>query len=180
MQFRLKLSARLAFLFLALAVVPVTYPANIGGLTELSERPPAPNFELPDIGGKLHRLSDLKGKVVLINFWATWCPPCRAEMPSLERLWNHLQDEDFEILAVNIGESNEQIAHFYFSMRTPLTFTILADRNSQASQYWSLRGLPGTYVIDREGRVTHVAHGARRWDTPAIISTLKQVINVDN
>jgi len=180
MQIRLKLSTSQAFLFLALAAASVAYPANIGGLTELPERPPAPNFELPDIGGKLHTLSDLKGKVVLVNFWATWCPPCRAEMPSLERLWNQLKDEDFEILAVNIGESNEQIAHFYFSMRTPLTFTILADRNNQASQYWPIRGLPGTYVIDRKGRVTHVAHGARRWDTSEIVSTLKQVISADN
>ncbi len=180
MHLRLKITSSVAFLLLALTPVAVAHAAAFGALTELPGRPPAPDFELPDIGGKLHRLSDLKGKVVLINFWATWCPPCRGEMPSLERLWNQLKDQDFKILAVNIGESNEQIAHFYFSVRTPLTFSILTDRHRLASQYWPLRGLPGTYVVDREGRVTHVAHGARRWDSREMIRTLQKVINADN
>lgn len=139
--------------------------AEAGALVALNSRPMAPDFELEDIGGKAHRLSDMKGSVVLINFWATWCPPCRAEMPSLERLKTQVNDADFRIVAVNLGEKKEDISRFYFSLNPPLTFKVLMDRDMRASQFWPMKGLPMTFLVDKAGRVTHVSQGARRWDT---------------
>jgi len=175
MRFSLGLAFATA-LVLTPATVSTSYSAGIGGLTALSARPKAPDFALRDIGGRVHRLSELHDKVVLINFWATWCPSCRAEMPSLQRLWSGLEDEEFVILAVNIGESKEQIAQFYFSIHPPLTFELLIDPDGEASQFWPLRGLPVTFLVDKRGRVTHVAHGARRWDTQQVVHTVMSLL----
>ncbi|KAA3632008.1 MAG: TlpA family protein disulfide reductase [Proteobacteria bacterium] len=136
-----------------------------GSLVALGSRPVAPDFELEDIGGVTHRLSDMRGTVVLVNFWASWCAPCRAEMPSLERLKKRVDTTSFEVLAINLGESKEDISRFYFSLDPPLTFKILMDRDMHASQFWPMKALPMTFLVDKSGRVTHVSRGARRWDT---------------
>lgn len=147
--------------------------AIAGDLTALNSRPVAPDFELEDMGGSRYRLSDLRGTVVLVNFWASWCAPCRAEMPSLERLKNRIEKPDFKILAVNLGERKEDISRFYFSLNPPLTFKILMDRDMSASQYWPMRGLPMTFLVDKAGRVTHVSRGARRWDTDDVAEIIE-------
>ncbi len=151
--------------------------ADASGLTELVTAPPAPQIELRDIDGRRHRLSDLRGKVVLVNFWASWCPPCRAEMPSLQRLWDRLRHTDFVVLAIAAGESKRDVVGFDFSLPARLTFTLLPDPDFDATQYWPVRGLPASFVIDTRGRVTHVAHGARRWDSPHILALLRTLID---
>ncbi len=151
--------------------------ADASGLTELVTAPPAPQIELRDIGGRTHRLSDLRGKVVLVNFWASWCPPCRAEMPSLQRLWDRLKHTDFVVLAIAAGENKRDVAGFYFSLPARLTFALLPDPDLDATQYWPVRGLPASFVIDARGRVTYVAHGARRWDSPHILALLRTLID---
>jgi thiol-disulfide isomerase/thioredoxin len=163
-------------LLFALAVAAIASTSSMAsGLVELNSRPAAPDFELADIGGKLHRLSDLKGTVVLVNFWASWCAPCRAEMPSLERLKKRVHADDFHILAINIGEGKEDISRFYFSVNPPLTFEILMDHDMSASQYWPMRGLPMTFIVDKGGRVTYVSRGARRWDTPEVTRVIESL-----
>jgi thiol-disulfide isomerase/thioredoxin len=90
-----------------------------GGLDVLQTRPAAPKLVLADVYGVIHRLADLRGSVVLVNFWATWCPPCRQEMPGLQRAWEQLKGTDFRILAVATGQDSASIAQFYRSMPAP-------------------------------------------------------------
>ena len=142
-------------------------------LHPVPERPPAPDFELSDIDGQMHRLSDYRGQVVIVNFWATWCPPCREEMPSMQRVWGTLQKEDVVILAVDVGE-NEDIV-FTFTADYPMDFPLLLDRDSSVIQAWPVRGLPTTFVIDTQGRIAYRAVGSRDWESAEILRTLRDL-----
>ncbi len=127
----------------------------------LSEYSP-PDFTLPTLDGSSITLSDLKGKVVLINFWTTWCPPCREEMPSLERLYRHFKYEKFTLLAVDIMEHPETVKTF--AREYNLSFPILLDKKGEVSQKYAANALPTTYVIDKEGKAVGKAIGPRKWD----------------
>ena len=131
----------------------------------------APEFNLKDIDGKTHVLSDYKGKVVVLNFWATWCPPCRFEMPSMERAQSLTANDNVVFLGVNVGEDADTI--FTFTADYPVTFPLLMDINSEVIERYSVVGLPTTYVIDTEGRIIYQAIGTRDWDNAAIFSQLK-------
>jgi thiol-disulfide isomerase/thioredoxin len=131
----------------------------------------ASDFSLPGEDGKTYRLSDFRGKVVVLNFWATWCPPCRFEMPSLERLWQKVKDQNIVILAINVGEDSDTI--FEFGGNYPTTFPIPMDRNGDVIKRYPVKGLPTTYIVSPDGRVTHRAVGSREWDSKEMISALK-------
>ncbi|HEU5393602.1 MAG TPA: TlpA disulfide reductase family protein, partial [Candidatus Methylomirabilis sp.] len=107
----------------------------------------APAFTLSDLAGTPRRLADFKGQVVLINFWATWCLPCREEMPAMERLYREMKNGGFTILAVNFAETPEQVEPFVKELR--LTFPILLDQEGQVSRLYRAFSLPATYLIDR-------------------------------
>jgi len=160
-----------SFVFLCLMAFSAVAQVPGKGLTPLPQRPPAPDFELPDIDGALHRLSDYRGKVVIINFWATWCPPCRAEMPSMERAWAKLRDEDIAMLAVNVGEDEDTI--FQFTANYPVTFPMLLDLDSEVIQAWPVKGLPTTFVADPKGRLAYRAIGGREWDDPELLELVR-------
>ncbi|NOY67498.1 MAG: TlpA family protein disulfide reductase [Gammaproteobacteria bacterium] len=130
----------------------------------------APDFELKDENDVVYRLSDFRGKVVVINFWATWCPPCRYEMPSLERLWNKVKDNNVILLAINVGEDADTI--FGFTGELQLTMPIPMDVNGDVIKLYPVTGLPTTYIINREGLVTHRAMGSREWDSDSIVKKL--------
>lgn len=155
----------------------VAVTATAGGLQALDSKPQAPDFELQSLTGETVRLSTLKGKVVLVNFWASWCAPCRAEMPSMERLWKKMDRENFNLLAINAGQEKSDIAKFFFSLRKPITFPVLLDEQSSASQYWPIKALPVTFILDREGRVAYVSHGAKRWDSKKVRQVLQQLMD---
>ncbi len=121
-----------------------------------------PDFTLPTLDGSSIALSDLKGKVVLINFWATWCSPCREEMPSLERLYRHFKYEKFALLAVDIMEHPEKVKKF--AREYNLSFPILLDRTGDISAKYAANALPTTYIIDKEGKAVGKAIGPRKWD----------------
>ena len=142
-------------------------------LRPLEPRIPAPDFTLQDMDDETHRLSDYRGRVVLVNFWATWCPPCRREMPSMQRAWEQLRPEGIEILAVDVGEDEETI--FTFSGELELEFPILLDHDATAVEKWPVRGLPATFVVDPEGRIAYQVVGGREWDDPAIMEQLRQL-----
>jgi len=130
-------------------------------------QPLAADFTLKDIEDNTHRLSDYRGKVVIVNFWATWCPPCRFELPSMERLWHEVQKEEVVMLAINIGEDADTI--FTFTTDYPVTFPLLMDRDSEVVKQYPVLGVPTSFVIDPKGRIIYRAVGTREWDDKAII-----------
>ena len=140
-------------------------------LTALPKKPPAPSFELRDMDDNIHTLADYKGKPVIINFWATWCPPCRAELPSMNRAWAKVKDEGIAMLAINVGEDEDAI--FAFTAEYPIDFTVLLDENSEQIPNWQITGLPTTYVLDPEGRVAFQAVGDREWDNDTLLDKVR-------
>ena len=121
-----------------------------------------PALALKDLQGATHSLADYRGKVVLINFWATWCLPCRDEMPSMRRLKEKLAGRPFEVLAVNLAESEHKVHDFL--RRVPLDFTILLDRNSEAKRDWKVKVLPTSFVIAPDGAIRYSVVGEIDWD----------------
>lgn len=140
-------------------------------LTEVKEKWLAEDFTLKDENGKPHTLSSYRGKVVVINFWATWCPPCLKEMPSMERAHKKWTREGIEILAINAGEDEDSI--FAFTGEYNISFTVLLDENSSVLDRFPSIGLPTTYVIDPQGYVIYRAVGSREWDDPKITEKLR-------
>ena len=135
----------------------------------------APEFTLHDLDGQTHRLSDYRGKVVILSFWATWCPPCRYEMPSMERLRKLIEGEDIEILAINVGENEDAI--FIFTADYPVEFPLLMDRDGAVIQDYPVVGLPTTYVIGPAGHIRYRAVGSREWDDPALVKRLRGLLD---
>jgi peroxiredoxin len=123
----------------------------------------APDFSLPDLGGKKQQLSDYRGKVVFLNFWATWCKPCKEEMPSMEALWENFKNEGFVMLAVSMDRvtTTKDIPPFIESLK--LTFPILTDSWGQTDKRYKLMGVPETYLIDQNGILREKIIGPRDW-----------------
>jgi len=147
-------------------------------LFEVAAHPQAPDFFLEDMDGKKRHLSDLRGKVVLVNFWATWCPPCRREMPSIERLSQALKGRDFEILAVNVAEDIDMVNSFTSTLDMEPTFPIVFDKDSSVLKSWPVMGLPTTFVLDKNGRIVYRAVGGREFDNPSILAQIRGLIDL--
>jgi peroxiredoxin len=160
------------FLLVALFCTAATW-AGEGNqtLTLLPERQQAPGFALKDINGETHRLADYRGRVVIVNFWATWCPPCREELPSMQRAWEQIRDEGIAMLGVNVGENADTI--FPFTAYYPVEFPLLMDLDSKVVEDWPVIGLPTTFVLDPEGRLVYRAIGGRRWDDPQLLEKVR-------
>jgi len=133
-----------------------------------------PPLELADLEGKTHRLADYRGKVVLLNFWATWCAPCREEMPSIERLRVQLAGKPFAVLAANVGESAEKAREFAATM--PLGFPLLLDRDTRVSRAWGARLLPATYLIGPDGVARFSYFGELDWAKPDVRAVLEKLM----
>lgn len=136
----------------------------------------ASDFELPDMDEEKVKLSKYRGKVVLLNFWATWCPPCIREMPSMERLHQQVDAEEFKVLAVNQMEDADQVFAFTGQLDVDPTFEILFDATSEVSQAYAVRGLPTTYLIDKKGNIRYRAVGGREFNHPGVIEIINQLI----
>jgi cytochrome c biogenesis protein CcmG, thiol:disulfide interchange protein DsbE len=137
---------------------------------------PAPDFHLPDLEGKTRQLSDYRGKVVFLNFWATWCKPCKEEMPSMEILWENFKTEDFVMLGVSMDRvtTKKDIPSFIESMK--LTFPILLDSWGQTDKRYKLMGVPETYIIDQNGILREKVIGPRDWTLKESVSTIVQLL----
>ncbi len=164
------------FMTLAFAAVAADLPVLTHNLTKQDTKTPAPALKLNDINGQSHDLSTLKGNVVLINFWATWCPPCRREMPSMARLADRLSGKRFVVFAVNIGDDADTIQHFISQLDSSLPFTVLLDPDSKTMQTWKISGLPTTYLIDWKGRIAYSAAGGREFDHPEIEQLVRNLL----
>ena len=131
---------------------------------------PTPLLTLSDVHGTPHTLTAYRGQVVLVNFWATWCEPCREEMPALQALQHKLGKERLVVLAVNYGESPERVHKFMHSM--PLDFPIVLDRDMDAAKAWQVRVLPTSFVLGPDGTIRYKAVGALEWADAQIVKLL--------
>jgi len=131
----------------------------------------APDFTLEDMQGNKVSLSDFAGKVVIVNFWATWCPPCLEEMPSMEKLLQKYKGEDFVLLAINVEENSHSIVE-KFLKKNPYTFPVLLDQDAVVQQIYGAYRFPETVVIGRNGIVVARIVGGRDWMDPEIVRVL--------
>jgi peroxiredoxin len=133
------------------------------GILTAKERVEAPELIGTGLDGKTIRLEDFRGKVVFLNFWATWCIPCRQEMPAMERLYREFKERGFVVLAVNVQEGPGAVKAFVQELK--LTFPVVLDPDGKAAMTYLVRGLPATYLIDRKQILVGRAIGAREWDS---------------
>lgn len=136
------------------------------------------DFTLPDLQGQPIRLSDLHGGVVLLNFWATWCPPCRAEMPSMSALYQEYREKGLEILAISSDVGGKEIVAPFIA-RLGLTFPVLLDPHNVVSTQLGVRGIPTSYLLDKQGRVVGLEVGARNWNAAKMRRRLEQLLAED-
>lgn len=135
---------------------------------------PTPPLKLRDLHGKVHDLAAYRGQVVLVNFWATWCEPCRDEMPAIQRLDNKLAGKPFVVLAVNVDEPRSRIHRFL--SRMPLDFPVLIDEGKAATTAWKVRVLPASFIIGRDGRIRYSLVGELAWDHQSVVSLLAELM----
>lgn len=135
----------------------------------------APSFVLPDLSGKVVRIEDLRGKVVLLNLWATWCPPCVEEMPTLQELAKKMAGRDFVLLAVSEDEDSTKVQPWI--EKHGFQFPVLLDARGQVGADLGITGYPETFVIDRQGRIVHHHVGFRNWIEPRIVAALERLMD---
>ena len=143
-------------------------PPLTHSLTAINKTVAAPALRFQNLDEEMVDLKSLKGKTVIVNFWATWCPPCRREMRSLENLYQSTKDKNVEILAVNIGEDIDTVFSFLGAIEPSPTFPMLFDSDAVSMKVWSVKGLPTTYIINPDGNVVYKAIGGREFDHPGI------------
>jgi len=150
--------------------------AAAAGAAELKPWPggDTPALALEDLDGKAHRLDAYRGKVVLINFWATWCDPCREEMPSIDRLRASMQGKPFVVLAVNLAEPPSRIRSYLQKM--PVGFTVLLDRDMAVAKAWKARILPATYIVGPTGKVRYSYVGELDWSQESIRRKILELV----
>ena len=152
------------------SVPPLTHK-----LTAVNKSIMAPALRLKNMDEEIIDIKDLRGKVIIINFWATWCPPCRREMGSLERLHLATKDKNVVILAVNIGEDIDTVFPFLGTIEPSPSFPIIFDPNADSMKLWNVSGLPTTYIIKPDGTIAYRAVGGREFDHPDIHQTVMQL-----
>jgi thiol-disulfide isomerase/thioredoxin len=133
-----------------------------------------PALRLDDLDGRSQDISSFRGKALLINFWATWCEPCREELPSMNRLKEKLRGRPFEVLAVDIGEGADRIRGFL--AKVPVTFPVLMDHDSTLMREWRVTVLPTSYIVDPQGKIRYSYVGELDWAAPDVISAIEALL----
>jgi peroxiredoxin len=136
---------------------------------------PAPDFSLVDLAGKTWVLSELKGQVVFINFWATWCPPCMKELPSMQKLYKTLPGDKFKMLAV-LNNDKPAVANFVAN-QNGFTMPILDDSQQLTGSKYAITGLPETFIVDKQGIIREKVIGPAQWDSPDSVQMILNLIN---
>jgi thiol-disulfide isomerase/thioredoxin len=151
-----------------------TDPLESLRVQSFQENIPAPALSLNGLDGRPLRLGDLKGKVVFLNFWATWCVPCRQEMPAMEQLYRGYRGRGLVVVAVNYQESKEKVQGFLKELG--LSFPAVLDRDGAAANIYGVRGIPVSFLLSRDGRILWKAIGSRDWDTSDARAYFKKVL----
>ena len=169
---------------LPLLAISAFFAAGVAALVLLRAPPvvprtgdPVPDFRLPDLAGAQVDLSGQRGRVLFVNFWATWCPPCREEAPSLERLYRELREEGFELLAISVDAPGMNAQIEVFRSELGLSFPILLDPGKLAHDAFGVTGVPETYLIDSDGRLAERFIGPRDWDDPRYARTVRRLLS---
>ncbi|MDR1784863.1 MAG: TlpA family protein disulfide reductase [Spirochaetaceae bacterium] len=149
-------------------------PLGRAGIQTLRQKEALVDFTLPFLDGAEKTLSAYKGRVVFLNFWATWCPPCREEMPSMETLYQRFREQGLEFIAVDIQESGDAVQAFITAKG--LHFPVALDESGSVAARYGVSAIPTTYIIDREGFVIAGVRGARRWDTPQVYEAFEALL----
>jgi len=137
----------------------------------------APAFHAIDLAtSKASGLEAYRGRPILLNIWATWCPPCRVEMPSMQRLWRHMQGTDFRIVAVSI-DVDDSSAVTAFAKQLGLTFDILHDQSGRIQKLYQTTGVPESFVIDRHGVIVKKVISATEWDAPVNEMLIRRLLD---
>ena len=144
------------------------------GLQTYRGNPLPPDMQLADLDGSRYDLSKLRERVILVNFWASWCPPCVREMPSMQRLKEKMADRPFTILAVNMAESNAEVRAFID--KTRIDFPVLMDRDGAMLKRWKVIVFPTSFVIDPAGRIRYAVLGELEWDSPEALQKLTELL----
>ena len=148
--------------------------APVTGLRQRPDAAPAPDFALTDAEGVGHALADYLGSVTLVNFWASWCPPCVEEIPSMNRLAARYQPTDFRIVSINFQESPQSIRAFM--ARVDVEFPVLIDADGAVSRAWRVLAFPSSFIVDRHGRVRWSVNRAIPWDEPAVFDLIDRMV----
>jgi thiol-disulfide isomerase/thioredoxin len=143
------------------------------GVQAFDEEVMSVDFTLKNLAGEDISLSSYRGKVIFLNFWATWCGPCRAEMPSMQKMYEALKGEDFEIIAVNLQENEDVVKQFI--EESGYTYPILLDTTGRIGGTYGARSIPTTYIIDKNGFVLGGLIGSREWDDEETIDVFRQL-----
>ena len=161
----------------AIICLTLAQVANSRELSPYTAQPGMATFDLPDIKGQQHRLDDYRGQVVLVNFWASWCPPCIQEMPVLERLKQMLDDQPFEILAINTGERKYKV--WKFVKLVSFGLPVLLDTRKDTFKAWGVSVLPTSFLLDKQGRIRYRVQGDIEWDSEDVIALIEKLINAE-
>ena len=145
------------------------------GAKQMKVKKVAPNFSLEDLNGQKVELKNFKGKVIFLNFWATWCGPCKEEMPSMETLWQWYKGKDFLLLGISVDYGGVKTVKEYIE-RQRYTFRVLIDSRSKTLDLYEVKAIPTTLMIDRKGQIVAVAIGPRNWRSPEAASLVDLLI----
>lgn len=152
---------------------PINYKL-VRNLKEMTDRSPAPAFTLQDFAGGKVRLGDFRGKLLMLNFWASWCVPCREEMPALERLYRKYKDNGFVLLGVNLQDDKNRAAAFIKELK--ITFPTAFDPDGEVGRLYGAWGLPATYLIDANGIALARAWGPANWFSPGARELIEKIL----
>jgi peroxiredoxin len=144
------------------------------GFQPVKEGSATRDFDLPGLSGEKLSLAGFKGKLVMLNFWATWCPPCRAEMPSMQKLYTQLKADGFEILAVNLQENAKTVSDHI--KKNGFTFPVALDASGSVGGAYGIRAIPTSFLVDRGGKIIGSLVGTREWADPASVEAFMTLL----
>jgi len=162
--------------YMVVLVMAMVCSACATATTETEKTTRAVNFTLQSLDGEEISLDQYKGKYLLINFWATWCGPCKMEMPSLETLYQRFKSNNFDILAISNDKIEATAVEFYVTGRN-LSFTFLLDQQLKVSHQYGVISLPTTFLIDPQGNIIGAMHGAENWAEPSTLQYFENLLN---